>query len=94
MAGIIKALKIVFVISLMVVFVYGMFYFINKEETSYPRYIIRTERDFYRTDTFTIDSNKCINFMAEEIRLFSLKPKTRTVQICGGRYIIEEKWKK
>lgn len=93
MAGIIKALKIAFVVLLMFGFVYSGIYLITKEEKESPRYIIRTERDFYRTAEYSIDSNKCINFVAVESRMIG-NPKTRTVQICGGRYIIEEKWKK
>jgi hypothetical protein len=92
MAGIIKALKITVVVLLMVGFIFGVFYCVKKESDEAPKYIIKTERDFYRTAEYSIDSNKCINFIAVESRIIG-KPKTRAVQICGGRYIIQEKWK-
>lgn len=93
MTRILKGLKIAFVIALMFGFVFGVVYLISKEESEAPKYTIRTEHDLYKTDSFTIDSNQCINFNAIEFKLLNGN-RTRNVQICGGRYIIEEKWKR
>jgi hypothetical protein len=89
-----KWLKIFLVVVLIIGYVGGMFYYLDREDKMHPKYIIRTEKDFYRTDTFSVDSNKCINFISIESRLFNDVPRKRPVQICGGRYIIEEKWRK
>jgi len=93
MENITKVLKIGLVLLIITGMITSMIYFINKEESEAPRYSIRTEHEYYKTDTFNIDSNNCINFIAIESRPFN-SPKTRAVQICGGHYVIEEKWKK
>lgn len=93
MVKLIKALKITFVLCLMVGFIWGFVYIINKEETETGRYTIKTDREYFKTNAYTIDSNNCINFTAHESVLIG-PPKTKAVQICGGRYIIEEKWKR
>ena len=93
MAILTKALKVVFVLLIITGSIFGTVYIVTKEERESPKYVIRTERDLYKTAAYTIDSNQCINFIAVEIVILG-NNKTRNVQICGGRYIIEEKWKR